>query len=140
LLKVISILRFRLGFKKEGMVRLYDPASTSWTDPLKKKDSFALPCLSDLLEFYWLEGQELWLDTPVDVAQVGLQVIVWAESMDAESNEDWLTVDFPDAVLYVSVVRGAAEFRKTEVAQLYSALWTDERESLAIYLNELERR
>lgn len=127
-----------LGFKKEGVVRLFNPADNSWTDPLRKRDAFHLPYPSGAPYSYWLEGTELWLDTKIDAGRAGLSLVVWHESMDAESNEDWLTTDYPDAVLYFSCVRGAAEFRKTEVGQLYVALWSDERESLAIYLNELE--
>ena len=69
---------------------------------------------------------------------VGYHTYIWAETMDAASNEDWMTTDFPDAVLLFAVTRGSAQFRKPEVMAAYAQLWADERESLAIYLNELE--
>jgi hypothetical protein len=40
--------------------------------------------------------------------------------------------------LDVRLLRGAAVFRKPDVAQIYSQLWADERQSLAVYANELE--
>lgn len=126
------------GFKKELEVRIYNPSDNSYTDPLRKREQFRLPYPSNAPFYYWLEGTKLWLDTPIDASRAGFTAIVWHESMDAASNEDWLTTDFPDAVLYLSAVSGAAEFRKPEVAQIYAALWQDEQASLAIYLNELE--
>jgi hypothetical protein len=126
------------GFKKELGIRIYDPTSTSWTDPLRKYETFKLPSVSGGPAGYWLEGTSLWIDTPIDVNRMGFSAVLWAETMDAASNEDWLTADYPDAVLYASILRGTAEFRKTEVAQLFAPLWTDEQTSLAIYLNELE--
>lgn len=126
------------GFKKELEFRLFNPADETYTDPLEKKDSFQLPSALAAPTYYWLEGTKLIIDTPLDSARVGFSAFLWYESMDVASNEDWICNDFPDSVLYFSVVRGAAEFRKPEVAQVYGALWADERESLAIYTAELE--
>ena len=126
------------GFKKELEFRLYDPSDESYTDPLSKKERFQLPYPDGGPKFYWLEGLKLVIDTPLDLARVGFSAFLWYESMDWLTNEDWMTEDFEGAVYHFSVVRGAAEFRKPEVAQIYASLWADERESLAIYLNELE--
>lgn len=126
------------GFKKELEFRLFDPVGLAWSEPLVKRERFQLPYPDGSPHFYWLQGTKLVIDTPFDFDRVGWSAYLYYESMDAATNENWLTIDFPDAVFYFSVVRGAAEFRKSEVAQVYSQLWADERESLAIYLNELE--
>lgn len=126
------------GFKKELEIRLYDPVGKAWTDPFVKREKFQLPYPSGAPHFYWLEGTTLVLDTPLAVSYAGFTSFLWYESMDSASNEDWMTTDFPDAVLYLSVVRGCAEFRKPEVMQAFGPLWQDEQQSLAIYLNELE--
>lgn len=127
-----------VGFKKELEVRFFNPTDNSWSDPLAKRERFQLPYPADRPYYYWQEGQNLYWDTPIDVSRVGWSYYMWYESMDAASNEDWLTTDFPDAVKYLSITRGAAEFRKPEVLQTYAPLWQDEQQSLAIYLNELE--
>lgn len=126
------------GFKKELEVRYYDPTTDSWSEPLVKATGFRLPYPSGQPYYYWLEGQKLVVDTPYSASMVGFNTYIWAETMDAASNEEWLCEDFPDAVKYFSIVRGAAEFRKPEVAQIFGPLWQDEQQSLAIYLNELE--
>lgn len=126
------------GFKKELEFRLYNPGDSSWTDPVKKKERFQLPYPSGSPYYYWLEGTKLILDTALDASRVGHTAVLWYESMDSLLNEDWLCNDFPDSVMYFSIVRGAAEFRKPEVASTYGPLWIDERESLSTYLAELE--
>lgn len=126
------------GFKKELEFRLYDPVSLAYTDPLKKRERFQLPYPDGSPTFYWLQGTKLIIDTPLDASRVGFSAFLWYESMSAALNEDWLTEDFPDAVIYFSAVRGAAEFRKPEVMQIYAPLWDDEKTSLAIYTAELE--
>lgn len=126
------------GFKKEMEVRYFDPTTSAYSDPLIKRENFQLPYPSGVPYYYWLEGTNLVVDTPYPAAMVGFSTLIWFESMDVSSNETWITSDFASAVRLFSIVRGAAEFRKPEVAQVYGALWTDEQASLAIYLNELE--
>jgi hypothetical protein len=127
-----------VGFKKELGVRLYNPVDKSWTEPLGKRNEFRLPYPSKQPRHYWLEGSELWIDTPISVEMAGLSAVIWHETMDADSNETWITAEYPDAVMYLSIVRGAAEFRKPDIVPVYAELWKDEQQSLAIYLNELE--
>lgn len=126
------------GFKRELEFRIYDPTTESWTDPLRKRQGFQLPYASGYPYYYWLQGTKLIIDTAFPADMVGFSAYLWYQSMSATVNEDWLTEDFPDAVIYASVVRGAAEMRKPEVMQAFAPLWTDEQTSLAIYLNELE--
>lgn len=128
------------GFKRELAVQFTNPAAVpqTWSEPLEKKEGFQLPYPSGYPHFYWLEGQKLWLDTPTPADMVGYTFQLFYQSMLPEDNEDWITVDFEDSVRILSIVRGAMDYRKPDVLQGYSALWSDERESLAIYLNELE--
>jgi hypothetical protein len=126
------------GFKRELEVRYFEPETEAYSEPLRKSDKFRLPYPSGVPYYYWLEGTKLVVDTPYPSSMVGYSTFIWYQSMDAAGNEDWLTEDFADSVFYLSVVRGCAEFRKPEVMQTYAPLWDDERNSLAIYLNELE--
>jgi len=126
------------GFKKDLQVRFYDPADGTWSDPLRKREGFVLPAASGVTTYYWLEGTKLWIDTAIDTDGVGKLLYLFYQDMDDTTNEDWLTDDEPDAVAYLAITRGALDFRKPEVAQEYGALWIDERESLAIFKNELE--
>lgn len=133
-----NVITLPVGFKKELEVRLFDPTDSSWSAPLTKRERFQLPYPAGRPYYYWLQGQELLWDTPIDASRVGWKMVLWYESMDVPPNEDWMTDDFEDAVRLLSITRGAAEFRKPEVLQTYAPLWQDEQQSLAIYLNELE--
>lgn len=128
-----------VGFKKELRVGFHDPVGMTWSDPgLEKAIGFQLPYPDDGPRRYWLEGIKLWIDTPLPSSMVGYTLQIWYENMDAETNEPWLLVDFPDSVFYRSVINGAPQFRKSEVLEAFTPLWQDEMTSLAIYLNELE--
>lgn len=126
------------GFKREFQLRFYDPAEETWSDALKKREGFIEPAASGTTEYYWLEGTTLYIDTKVEADGVGKQLIMIYQSKDVAGNESWVTADWADAVVYRAVMTGAVEVRKPDVAEKYAALWSDERESLAIYLNELE--
>lgn len=126
------------GFKKEFQLRFYDPSDSTWSDPIKKREGFIMPNALGVTEYYWMENQTLWIDTKVEADGVGKQLIMFYQTKDAESNEAWVTVDYEDAVAYRAILAGAVEVRKPDVAKTFAELWADERESLAIYLNELE--
>lgn len=126
------------GFKKDFQLRFYNPAEETWSEPLKKREGFIMPSVSGQTEWYWIEGLTLYIDTKVEDDGVGQQLILFYQTKDSESNEDWVTVDFEDAVCYRAIMAGAVEVRKPDVAKTFAELWADERESLAIYLNELE--
>lgn len=126
------------GFKKEFQLRFYDPADETWSDPLKKREGFIMPSISGSTEWFWMEGETLYIDTKIEADGVGKQLILWYQSKDVATNEDWVTDDFTDAVAYRAIMAGAVEVRKPDVAKTFAELWADERESLAIYLNELE--
>lgn len=126
------------GFKKDFQLRFYDPAEQTWSDALKKREGFIMPAASGVTEHYWLEGTKLYIDTAVEEDGVGKQLVMIYQSKDVATNEDWVTEDFEDAVCYRAIMAGAVEVRKPDVAKTFAELWADERESLAIYLNELE--
>lgn len=127
------------GFKSVVEARFYDPVKVEWAEkPLEKLTGRALPNSLGYPAKYWLQGTKLITDVKLGADMVGFTLELFYESMDAASNRDWFITDFESAAYYFSVVRGAAEFRKPEIMQAYTPLWTDERESLAIYLNELE--
>lgn len=126
------------GFKRDFQLRFYDPAEETWSEPLEKREAFVMPSASGATSNYWLEGTTLWIDTAIEADGVGKQLIFFYQGMDIATNESWVTDDWPDAVAYQATMRGAVDVRKPEVAAAYVQLWADERESLAIYLNELE--
>jgi hypothetical protein len=126
------------GFKKDLQLRFRDPADDTWSDPLERTEAFVLPTDS-VTQRYWLEGVQLGVDFAIGDDGVGKQLVLFYQSLLVDStSEDWMTTDFTDAVAYLSIMRGALDFRKPDVAKDYSGLWTDEQTSLAIYLNELE--
>lgn len=140
------------GFKRDGMLRFYDPSDQTWSDPLEKREGFVLPAelyadvvsvtpysSSAITKRFWLEGLTLWLDLAIDTDGVGKQLVMWYQSQAVDTtSEAWMTDDFESAVKYLSIMRGAVDFRKPDVAKDYAELWADEQTSLAIYLNELE--
>lgn len=136
----LSDLSFPLptGFKKEGVLFVFDPTTGSFTPALTKAENFRFPQLDGLNKFYWLEDGQVWLDNPIDSDTAGYQLVMLYQSNDVSSNESWITDEFEDAVFYVAATRGAVDVRKPELAQTYGTLWKDEQETLAIFLNELE--
>lgn len=126
------------GFKREFQLRFYDPTEGTWSDALKKREGFIMPSASGLTEWFWIEGTKLYIDTAIEEDGVGKQLVMIYQSKDLFNNEDWMTEDFEDAVCYRAIMAGAVEVRKPDVAKTFAELWADERESLAIYLNELE--
>jgi hypothetical protein len=142
------------GFKKELSVQWYDSnGEGSWSDPLNKSNGFRRPQPDNFPRWYWLQGTDLVLDTPVTSLMNTFTLQLYYESMLVEDvlfddgttitvleagNESWFTTDFEDVLYYFAMTRAAAEFRKPEVAQTFAPLWQEEAASLAIYTNELE--
>lgn len=127
------------GFKAVLEARFYNPLTAEWAEePLEKVNGRILPSPRGYPAKYWLQGTKLITDVKLPSDMVGFTLQLFYESMDAASNRDWFITDFESAIYYFACVLGSAEFRKPEVAQIYGPLWADERESLAIYLNELE--
>jgi hypothetical protein len=127
-----------VGFKRAFGVRFYDPADKTWSDPLRRYEGFTLPHSSGETRGWWIEGQQLFIDTPIAQDGLGKELVLFYQDQSVANNSDWLLDNFEDAVAYLAITRGAADMRKPEVMQTYAPLWSDEQTSLAIYLNELE--
>jgi hypothetical protein len=133
------------GFKKELGVQWYDPSGEgSWSDPLNKATGFRKPQPDGFGRWYWLQGLDLVVDTPIPNLMTTFELQLFYESLlvqdsGAETgNEVWFAEDFEDVLFYSAVVKGGAEFRKPEVVQTFSPLYAEEITSLAVYANELE--
>ena len=125
-------------FKKPLGVRLsqFEEATTFWSEPLTRAEVFKLPSPDGVPRHYWVEGTNLWFDTAMP--QDGLDVVLWYQSSSWDDNAAWLLADQEDTLFYFAMTRLAPEMRKKEVFEVFAPLWSDERQSLAIYLNELE--
>ena len=125
-------------FKKPLGVRLsqFEEATTFWSEPLTRAEAFKLPSPDGVPRHYWVEGTNLWFDTAMP--QDGLDVVLWYQSASWDDNAAWLLADQEDTLFYFAMTRLAPEMRKKEVFEVFAPLWSDERQSLAIYLNELE--
>lgn len=142
------------GFKKDLSVQWYDPSDAgSWSDPLNKATGFRRPQPDGFARWYWLQGLNLMLDTPTPTSMTSFSLQFYFESLQVEDivedtgttftvieegNEHWFAEDFADVLFYSAVVKGAAEFRKPEVAQTFTPLYQEELGSLAVFTNELE--
>jgi hypothetical protein len=124
------------GFKKELAVHIFDPRTTLWSEPLKKREGMVPQTFEP--DYYWLQGGSLQLNTPMGPNGVGMKLVVFFQSMDPVLNEDWMTEDFEDVVFTLSVYRGSIEQRKPDVGAAFGQLWKEDQASLAIYVNELE--
>lgn len=127
-----------VGFKLPGTLRFYNPLTKEWSEPLRRYERFTLPSKDGVTSGYWIEGQKLWIDAPIEQDGVGKQLVLFYQDQSWELNYDWITDNYEDAVAYLAIVRGAGDMRKDEVMKIYAPLWSDEQTSLAIYLNELE--
>ncbi len=128
------------GFKKDLSVRWFSNygGENAWSDPLGKFESFELPDATGLASKFRLEGLNLITNTPLSSPYDNTQLWLFYESMDLASNEDWFLADFEDILLTYSVYRLSMDYRKPEVTAIYANLWAEERQAIAIYLNELE--
>lgn len=126
------------GFKKDLGIRFYNPNDFTWSEPLSKADGFRLPQDRGHAAYYWLEGELLYLDTPITNGWEVTTLELWFESTLVSLHENWFTADFEDLLFCYTVFRGSTEYRKPEVAKIFGPLWADDRASLAVYVNELE--
>jgi hypothetical protein len=141
-----TFFKLPTGMKRDLLVMYTSPGTNppgtrSWSDPLKKLEGFRAPNTAGdaLSRFYWLHGDSLVLDKPLynyPIEPIHLEFTY--QSWDVVENEPWLVEDFEDVIFILTVYRTAAEMRKSEVMQAYSALWQEEVVSLATYVNELE--
>lgn len=128
-----------VGFKKELAVFFYDTEDKTYGDPLGKKDGFTLLGSDGVPRHYWVWNGNLSTDIVLDADNASTtNLILWYESLDWAANQTWMLDRFDDMLFTYCVFRMATEFSKPELAQLYGQIWTDDRTSLAVYLNELE--
>ena len=122
------------GVGKIRAVRLVDDTQTLFKT-LRRTLLGELP-REDGPVFYWQEGTTLKLDTAVN--EVGYSADIWYNSTDVDTAEPWITTDFEDVLFTLSTTRLARELRKPEVLATFAAIWQEDAQSLAIYLNEVE--
>lgn len=114
-------------------------AAPLFSDPLRKRDAFVRPGSDLIPRFYWMEGTTLWTDIVVpseDAANTNLVMIY--RSNDYDYNLEWMLEEIPDVLLSLSMFRLCAEFNKTELLPGWSALWKEDKRSLALFANEQE--
>lgn len=126
------------GFKKEHLIRFYDPVEGTYTHGLTKREGpVGLP-LDGIPRHYWLQGAKFITDIAIEAESVGITMQLFYESMDVAGNESWFVGDFEDVLFTFTMYRGASELQKPDLAKSYAALWAEDRTSLAVYANELE--
>jgi hypothetical protein len=127
------------GFKKELGVLFYDTTDETYSDPLLKREGFVLPYSDGIPRHYWMSDGQLHTDIALAAADAATtNLVLYYQSLDWAENEEWMVDRFEDMLFTFATFRLAAEKNKKEVAEIYGALWQDDRQSLAIYLNELE--
>lgn len=127
------------GFKKEVGVAFYDTTALTYSEPLLKREGFTLPFSDGIPRHYWLADGKLSTDIKLPASTFATtNLILWYQSLSWSANESWLVDRFEDLLFTFATFRLAAEKGKKEVAEIYGALWQDDRTALAIYLNELE--
>lgn len=94
------------------------------------------PARSDGPVYYWQEGTNLVLDTPL--AEAAYTVKVYYVNVSYATNEAWLSSEFEDTLFALSVKRLALDLRKPEVAAAFNDIWQEHIPTLAQYLNELQ--
>lgn len=126
------------GFKKEHMIVFYDPEETRYARPLLKREGFTLPEESGESCYYWLEGSSLFTDVTLIEENQGIELRMWYESMDVALNQDWLINNYSDVIFALCMYSAASQLRKSELVTTWRAIWSEERTSLAVFLNELQ--
>lgn len=115
-----------------------DADAPAFSEPLARREGFVRARTDGAPAYYWLEGVNLWTDISVPDNSPNTDLILVYESNDVEYNLGWLLDDYEDVVFSYCMSRLSAELNKTELLQTWTALWGDDRVSLAIYQNELE--
>lgn len=115
-------------------VTLFDAAGENYKR--LRKTLVGEPSRADGPVYYWQEGANVVLDTPLGEADHTLRVHYM--NVNPTTNEDWMSTEFEDTLHVLSIQRLALDLRKPEVAQAFSAIWQEHVPTLATYLNELE--
>lgn len=128
-------------FKKPLQVRFYDDggSSTVFGKPLVRTGQQVLPDQDGIARAYWIEGLLLYTDIKVpaaDAADTNLRLLY--QSNDPDYCSSWLLGEYEDILFTFCMYRGATEYGKTELAQLWAPLYARDERAIAIYQNELE--
>lgn len=133
------------GMKRPLHLRFFNPADNTWSYGLERREGFTFGATGSDTSYdgrpygqhYWIEGTKLFIDTPMPAA--GLKLVFWYQStlLDLDT-ETWLLDDYEDLIFSRSTMILATELRKPEVMQAFAPLVSDEMQSIAIFLNELE--
>ena len=102
---------------------------------LRRREEGQLPRFNGP-EFYWTEGDLLYLDTKMPAA--GYDLEIWYQTVSPAAAEVWLSEKYKDVLEHRTGYEMAPKKRKPEAAQLYSGLWQEDMVVLANYLQELE--
>jgi len=126
------------GFKKELLIRFYDPVEDTYGQPLLKREGPVLPMSDGSSCYYWREGGNLLTDITLAAENVGIELHLHYENVDPVTNEAWFVPDFEDVLFSYCMYRASAQLRKTELKKAWKELWAEDRTSLAIFANEIE--
>ena len=89
-------------------------------------------------KFYYSEGFDLVLDTPLPADGLNYELWAWYQSVDPDLNEDWLSSTYEDVLEHLSGTELALKLRKPEAFEYYNRLWMEDVPILARYIAELE--
>jgi hypothetical protein len=113
----------------EGVTKLYKV--------LKRRSEGMLPTYAGP-NFYFIQGQKLFLDQPMPaILATPYNIELWHYSLDIDQNESWLSTVYEDALEHLAGVKLALKKRKKEAADIYGSLWQQDSVILARHTAEL---
>ena len=119
-------------------VRMYiNEGGTFSYKRLRRREEGTLPYYNGPT-FYWIEGGQGLMDSPMPHDAVGYRMEVWYQTDDPVVAEPWLSTKYADVLEHKAGAEQAIKLRKTEAFQLYSALWQEDVAILGRYIPELE--
>jgi len=104
---------------------------------LRRREEGQLPVYGGP-NFYYTEGLNIILDSPMPSDAIGYEVEIWYQSIDPTVNETWLSGKYPHVLEHLTGAQHALKLRKPEAAQMYGSMWSLDVEVLGRYLPELD--
>lgn len=128
------------GSGKILRVQYYNPTDDTYSEWLTRLDRAGLPINGGYSSHnWWTFGTRIFVSNKADQQAVSQGMVLNVHYLTIDPDvATWIYDDFEDVLFYMTVYREAAAMRKPEVQQAYQALYTEELQALAIYLNELE--
>lgn len=106
--------------------------------PLHRREVGQLPTYAGP-NFFTQVGLKLVIDQPLPaVVATPYYIEVWYQTDSADVAEEWLSIDYQDALEHLAGMKLGLKKRKSEAAQLYGSLWQQDTKILAAFTNELE--